>query len=295
MLAPVDKVRRKGGNDIIQVVITRTCDIHNCSECTQLLPFRKDPKEMTLECVEETLIALKDWPGVVACFGGNPCTHSRFSEVAALWEKHIHPQSRRGLWTNNLMRHGEAARRVFWPHARFNLNVHGSEKAAEGMRQHLPGIKIWGTSPSQHGGQLLDYADLGISDADWVAMRERCDINQKWSGAVYMRDDGKPYFYFCERAGALDGVRGTNYGVRVEPGCWRWGMDRFAHQVSACCDHVCGVPLRSKGYLDNADTYGVSPSLIPLTLDRVGRVKVETVTAMGAKTHELTDYVGLRK
>lgn len=297
MLAPIDKVTNRG-NDIIQVVITRVCDIFNCSECTQLLPFRKDAREMSLECIEESLICLQGWPGVIACFGGNPCTHSRFADVCRLWQKYVPNQRQRGLWTNNLMSHGAIVRETFWPHARFNLNVHGNRKAEAEMNRWLPRIKVWGQNPSQHGSQLLDYSDFGVSDAEWVALRERCDINQNWSGACYAREyeDGQhPAIYFCERAGALDGVRGTNNGIRMTVGCWQLGMDRFQDQVKSCCDHYCGVPLRGKGYLDNADTYGVSPSLVPLTVEYRGKVSVEVVTDLPSKTHELTDYQGLRK
>lgn len=298
MLAPVDKVTTRGRNDIFQIVITRSCDIFNCSECTQLLPFRKDPREMSLECIEEALRCLQGWPGVIACFGGNPCTHSRFPEVCALWQKYVPNQAQRGLWTNNLMTHGSVCRDTFWPWGRFNLNVHGSQKAAAEMHKWLPNVKVYGAKPSQHGGQLLDYADYGIPDAKWVELRENCDINQHWSGACYAREvDGiqKPFMYFCERAGALDGVRGTNHGVRMELGCWQWPMARFQEQVSGCCDHYCGVPLRTKGYTDSDDTYGVSPSLVPLTLDFKGKVRVETRETLPAGTHELTDYQGLRK
>lgn len=31
MLAPVDKVRKPNGNNIIQVVLTRKCDLFTCS------------------------------------------------------------------------------------------------------------------------------------------------------------------------------------------------------------------------------------------------------------------------
>lgn len=294
MLAPIDKVKRRGGNDILQIVITRKCDIFNCSECTQLLPFRQDPIEMSLECIEEALSCVRHWPGVLAMFGGNPIMHSKFSQVCRLWEKYVPEQRKRGLWTNNLLKHGGLVKTVFWPHGRFNLNVHGNEEAKFEMQRWLPGIKVWGDNPSVHGGQLLDYRDYGISHLDWVTMRERCDINQKWSGAIYQRDDGHPYIYFCERAGALDGVRGTNNGLRVRPGCWSWDMDQFFQQVDNCCDGVCGVPLRTRGYLDSDTTYGVSPSLQQLTLIQKGKVKVDVLEEFPDTVPELTDYQRLR-
>lgn len=295
MLAPIDKVTTRNGNKIMQIVITRNCDIFNCSECTQLLPFRKDPREMSLECIEKALISMQGWPGIIACFGGNPCTHSQFPAVCELWKKHVPNQRQRGLWTNNLMKYGAECKDTFWPHATFNLNVHGNNQAALQMQQYLPGIKVYGHKPSQHGSQLLDYADLGVTLEEWIGLRENCDINQKWSGAIYQGTDGQPYGYFCERAGALDAVRGTNNGLLVYDGWWKLKMDQFQNQVDNCCDHVCGVPLRGKGYLDSEAAYGVSKSLVPLTLNPTGKVKVEVVDSIPEKTYELTDYQGLRK
>lgn len=295
MLAPIDKVTRRGGNDIMQVVITRICD-RQCSECTQLLPFRRDAREMTLDCIDAALASMAGWPGVVACFGGNPCTHSRFPEVCKLWEKHFPDQRQRGIWTNNLLKHGEQVRGTFWPHGRHNLNVHGDLAAKAEMERLLPGWKVFGEDRSQHGNQLLDYADFGIPESKWIEMRERCDINQNWSGAIYQGPDGTPVGYFCERAGSLDGVRGTCHGIPVVPGWWKNGMDVFQDQVRNCCNHFCGVPLRGKGYLDSEAKYGVSPSLVHLTDHRTGKpVEVEVVKRVGETTHELTDYVGLRK
>lgn len=294
MLAPIDKITKPHGNRIVQIVLTNSCDVYKCSSCTQLLPFRKDRRFMSLECVEEALAASADWPGVLSAFGGNPCTHAQFPEICRLFQKYIPDQRRRGLWTNNLLQHGEIIRETFWPHGTFNLNVHTNEKAAAEMEKWLPGIPIWGRKPVSHGGVLGNYKDLGVSDSEWVAKRERCPINQNWSSGIYERD-GHPYAYFCEVAGSIDGVTGENNGVRVEPGWWRWAMDKFQHQVGACCDKHCIVPLQLKGHLDTEDTYDITPSVVPLTENMRGRVKLDIHQSVGETTHELTDYVGLRK
>lgn len=294
MLTPADKVRT-GGNDIIQVVITRNCDLFNCSNCTQLLPFRQDTREMSLECVEEALLSLQDWPGVISAFGGNPCTASRFPEIAALWERLVPQQSRRGLWTNNLGRHGELIKRVWWPHGRFNLNVHHEPGAAALMREHLPGIKIFGeTGRDHHGVMLGHWRDWGHTEEQWVAARERCDINRNWSAAIYERD-GRPHAYFCEVAGSLDGVRGENHGVLCEPGWWRWPMERYAHQVTNCCDRGCAVPLRLQGAEDRQDLYQISPGWERDLRPPAGKVSVVVTPDPPEGTHELTDYIGLRQ
>ena len=293
MLTPADKVKR--GNDIIQIVITRKCNEWSCSNCTQLLPFRKDPVEMSLDCIEQALLSVRDWPGVVACFGGNPCNHSKFEQVLELWLKYVPEQNRRGLWSNNLMGHGPIIKQTFYPHGRFNLNVHGDLDSAQYMQKWLPGVKVWGTRPSRHGGVLGCHKDYGYGDAEWTSLRERCDINRNWSAGVYERQ-GKPYAYFCEVAGSIDGITGENNGIPAVPGWWREKISTYQHQVANCCDRHCIVPLRTEGHFDSDSTYDITPSVERLTLGLKGRnVKVQVRSEQQAGTHELTDYVGLRK
>lgn len=295
MLAPIDKVSRPGGNDIVQVVITRKCNVHSCSNCTELLPFRKDVLEMTLECVEESLLSLQEWPGVIATFGGNPCSHSRFPDVCRLWQKHVPDQRRRGLWTNNLLAHGQIARETFWPNGRFNLSVHGDADAADEMRRWLPGKPIYGESGHiHHGSMLLDRKDYGVSDEEWVALRENCDINRKWSCSLVQGRDGHPRAYFCEVASALDAIREEDHGVLAVPGWWRRPMSHFQHQVTECCDRGCGVPLRRQGHRDIEDIYDVSKSWLPVIDKPRGKVTIECHEELPPPIHELTDYTGMR-
>lgn len=298
MLTPADKLASRR-NDIIQIEITRKCDLFNCSNCTRLLPFRgigglaHDPWEMSLESFRKAVESVAGWPGVVALFGGNPCSHSKFPEVARILAEIIPNQRQRGLWTNNLLGQGVVAREVFWPHGRFNLNCHANEKAAALFDYWLPGIRVVGHEPSRHGPVLLDYRDLGISDEEWIEHREACDINRNWSGAIVQRN-GEPVAYFCEVAAALDGARGKDHGVPAVPGWWQRPIADFAGQIAGCCDRGCGVPLRGLGHQDRDDVYDVSTSWLPLPVLQ-GRVTVEAVSERPQQSHELTDYVGLRK
>lgn len=319
MLTPADKIATHA-NDIIQIVVTRKCDIFTCSNCTQILPLRKDATEMTVECVEEALAALHDWPGVIAMFGGNPCTHSRFADLCDLWAKYVQNPAQRGLWTNNLMGKGSTAAATFFDGvSRFNFNVHTSEKAAAEIREFFPRSAIWGIKPSQHGAVLGYHADYGVPYSEWVKARERCDINQRWSAGVYGRetecDDcnqgmfmvgdcvtckgiGKtqrPFAYFCEVAGSIDGVTQENNGIPATEGWWKRPIEDFYRQIDRCCDKHCVVPLRYKGSVDIEDNYDVSRSVVPLTTDRIGKVTITCHSEPQPKTHELTDYQELRK
>ena len=142
MLTPADKYSARV-NDIIQIEITRKCDLFTCSNCTRLLPFRKDTLEMSLDVFERAVESLADWPGVVAVFGGNPCLHSAFVDICRILARHVPPE-RRGLWTNHTRYHGALCRETF--HAgRLNLNAHGDRAAFEEMARWFPGRVIHGT------------------------------------------------------------------------------------------------------------------------------------------------------
>jgi hypothetical protein len=290
--APIDKITA-GGNDTIQIVVTTSCD-RECSNCTQLLPFRTDYKFMSVACFEEAVLSVKGWPGIVALFGGNPCVHPQFQELCRIIAEHIPPE-RRGLWTNNVFKHGAIAAATFGK-GRLNLNAHADPKAAQEMDRWFPGRVIQGSdrNASWHSAILADYRDFGISEEEWIRQREQCDINQKWSGAIVQRG-GKPYAYFCEVAAALDGVRGENSGIPAVPGWWQRSMNAFDHQVKNCCDKGCGVPLRLKGHLDCDDTYDLSPSWLDRTEDVTGKTAVEVHQVLPQRTYEATDYMQYRK
>lgn len=294
MIAPYEKLK-KGGNDTIQIVASTSCDIFTCSNCTQLLPYRTDYRHMTLSCVEKALKSLVDWPGVVGLFGGNPCVHPEFEAICLLMEKLIHPQSRRGLWSNHLMGHGSLIRRVFYPDGRFNLNVHCDVEAAKEMGDWVPGRVIHSSvrEKAWHAPILMSHKDLGVSEADWVTAREDCDINQKWSAAIVERE-GKPYAYFCEVAAALDGIKGTNHGVPLHYQWWQATMAQFQGQVTGCCDQGCGVPLRYKGHQDSDSVYDITEAFIPYTT--LSKAVTREVHRKPPKDHaiEATDYMRLR-
>lgn len=294
MLAPIDKIR-SGVNDTIQIIVTTACTL-SCSNCTQLLPFRQDARHMSLECFREAVESLRDWPGIVGIFGGNPCNHPKFPNLCRILSEII-PQERRGLWSNDLLGYGEIAAETFYPKGRFNLNAHGVESAAVKINAFLPQRLIPGSDTKQasHAAMLVNYKDFGIDEAEWIAARENCDINQRWSGAIAERE-GKPFAYFCEVAAALDGVRGANRGIPAVPGWWRETMANtgFQSQVRSCCDKGCAVPLKMQGHKDNEETYDVSPSWAALASQLRGKVAIQVHEEIPGHVKTNTDYMGVQ-
>jgi hypothetical protein len=293
MLAPIDKLR-SGQNRIMQIEVTRKCDL-SCSNCTRLLPYRKDTWEMSLDVFRQAVWSLDGWAergGIVAMFGGNPCTHSRFPELCAILSDLVPPENR-GLWSNNLMKHGAVAAETFREGV-LNLNAHGIARAAAGIEAYFPARLIAGSdkNASWHAAILADYRDLGLSMAEWVEKREQCDINQKWSGII-QEFDGAPYGYFCEIAGAMDGVTGDRNGVLARPGWWSETIDGFGHQIKNCCDRGCGVPLKLKGHKDLEYIYDTTGAWKDIVKPQ-GRVGVEYHYTAPETTYETTDYLAFR-
>ena len=293
MLTPWDKIK-SGGNDIVQIEITRACSLHTCSNCTRLLPFRKDTLHMAPEVFRQAVKSMAGWTGVISLFGGNPTSHPKFEEICEILCEEVPNQRQRGLWTNDLLGKGESAKKTFWPHGRFNINLHQNSNAADEVREWLPGVRIVGENQaSWHSPILMNYRDFGISEEQWIPMREACDINQKWSASLVERD-GKVFAHFCEVGSALDGIRGQNNGVEAVPGWWKLPISYFHEQISKCCDAGCGVPLRRKGSLDNADTYDISKSWVGQLSELKGRVDIKLHESFPEGTEETTDYARLR-
>ena len=285
MKSPADKLAARA-NDIIQIEVTRACDLWACSNCTRLLPFRRDTLHMSPEVFRRAVESVADWPGVVAMFGGNPCVHPQFEELVAILVELVPEKHRRGLWTNGFRGHGELCARVF---GRFNLNPHGDRAAAEEMRRHVKILNGSDTRPSWHAPILLDWREEGWTEEEWIEARERCDINQKWSAAIVERD-GAPVAYHCEVAAALDGVTGRANGTPAVAGWWR--RDFPAEQIAGCCDAGCGVPLRRRGHLDTDAVYDMSPGWVEAAGEARGKVRVSTEPQPGCA--EATDYLGVR-
>jgi hypothetical protein len=288
--APLQK-----SNDTIQIVVTTACNLYRCSNCTQLLPFRKDYKHMTVDCFAKAVDSVVDWPGVVGLFGGNPCSHPRFEDLCAILEEKIPDQRRRGIWTNDLLGKGAVVRRTFYPNGRFNINVHGKVKIAQEIEDWLPG-KVIPSSVKRlpmHSSILVTWRDMSLTRDEWAVKREACDINRNWSSAIVERD-GEPYAYFCEVAAALDGIRDMNLGIPTVPGWWKNSMDGFPGQVEGCCDAGCGIPLRMKGHASLENTYDMSGEWLADQDTPIGIKLLSVGNDEGATCVEATDYMRIR-
>ena len=289
MLAP-------GQKGVIQIDITNRCDILKCSNCTRNLLYHDNRFTMTLDNFKRAVDSLADYPGIIGVFGGNPCLHPQFEEFSRYLKQVIPQAKRRGLWSNNLLNHGEIVREVY---GYFNLNVHTNQKSAEKIHQLLPWAKVWGEDRcSKHGPLLVAIKDVVHDEKKMWEMIEKCDINLYWSGAI-TQINGNLRAYFCEVASGFDLMYNEDHGIEVTPGWWKRPIEDYDHQIKRWCPN-CGVPLKMKGHDDLEFVDDVSQThldRVKLTIksksmDREIQVHDQVDTGL---THEATDYMHIRK
>lgn len=294
MKAPGDK-RPTWRGGIIQIHITRACDLA-CVSCTQGSNLAGKPTVMTLDNFRRACISLKDYYGVIGIFGGNPTIHPDFEEICEIFREII-PFEQRGLWSNNLHKHGKLCRKTFNP-AVSNLNVHGMLDVFNKMKQDWPECNpIGDMNDSRHSPPFVAMKDLGYTDTEIREKIEKCDVNQLWS-AMVCQFRGELRGYFCELAGAQSMLHENeddypDTGVRVFPGWWSMPMGVFENQVRKHC-WECGIPLKIQGDLSQGNNEYVSEShrsIYKLKKPQSKILHLVTKDDILKTVHRATDYV----
>lgn len=260
MIAPGQKRPSIWRNGIIQIQVTRACDL-SCVHCSQGSNLSGKPVMMSLEHFEQACDSLAGYWGVVGMFGGNPAIHPKFGELCRIMRAKI-PYLQRGLWCNNLMGKGEHARITFNPR-HSNLNVHLSSDAyaefSETWPESIPLLKGL-TVDSVHSSPWVSMKDLGIPEEERWEKIGACDINRYWSALIGVVPGHGLRAFFCEVAYAQAALHADNpdwdetglpmpdTGLEVTPGWWRKPLEAFRQQIETHCHH-CGVPMRREGRL----------------------------------------------
>ena len=250
------KMRGPRNMHIICVDVTNKCDLA-CSNCTRLLENQDTFWDMSPKNFRLALQSLKDFHGIIALIGGNPCMHPKFKELCQIFVEEIPNKMQRGLWTNNFFKHRELCEETF---GTFNLNSHGAQRAEGKLKELHESVSKRGalawlyTGASKHSPILTAVKDLYPEEEMWEKITQ-CDINREWSASI-VENKGKLRAYFCEVAASFDLARGTDYGHEVTPGWWKRHIKDYAEQIKRFCPG-CGVPAKEKAHLDIeiTDTY----------------------------------------
>src|SRR5215813_7579370 len=271
---------------IICIDITNKCDLA-CSNCTRLLENQDAFWEMTPENFRLAVRSLDGFPGVIAILGGNPAMHRNFKELCDIFVKEVPNKNQRGLWTNNIFKHSDLAKKVFGV---FNLNPHGSERGIKSLAA-LRSRGWYHQGHSSHSPLLTAGKDLFEEEEMWDRI-SKCDINHEWSASI-VQNKGKLRAYFCEVAASFDLARGEDHGVEVVEGWWKAPITDFSGQVRQFCPG-CGIPARIRGTVDKAETDTFTPSNRDLAENarKNGRKLIELKSLSGVmeEWHKATDY-----
>jgi hypothetical protein len=292
-------IRRMRGPEqmgIICVDVTNKCDLA-CSNCTRLLVNQDHYWEMSPENFRTALRSLRGYPGIIAMIGGNPCMHTRFEELCEIFREEIPDQRQRGLWTNNIFKHGGVIEATF---GALNLNPHDNPRAVGALQALYQRMVVergfnggYYAGYSEHAPMLTAVRDLYGEREMWEKIAG-CEINRDWSASI-VQNQGQLRAYFCEVAASFDLARNEDHGLAVTPGWWRKPLQDFSSQVRRFCPG-CGVPARLKGHMDHeeTDTYTVSNADIAAKAAGAKKRKVVlmSVERQADLGHRVTKYAG---
>lgn len=287
----IGKMRGPENMHIICVDVTNKCDLA-CSNCTRLLKNQDSLWEMTPDNFRLALKSLKDYKGIIAMIGGNPCVHTQFEKLCEIFREEITNQFQRGLWTNNYFKHREVIEKTF---GALNLNPHNEERANEKLKD-LHDVMVnkrgfnggYYVGNSHHAPLLTAVKDLYPEKEMWEKIAG-CDVNREWSASI-VQNKGELRAYFCEVAASFDLARGTDNGYPVVEGWWKKPIKDFSGQIKHFCTG-CGVPARLRGSMDNeeTDTYTKSNADLALKAQTKGR-NIQLLESEKALEHKVTEY-----
>lgn len=297
----IKKMRGPSKMGIICVDVTNKCDLA-CSNCTRLLENQDGFWEMTPDNFRAALRSLKNYKGIIAMIGGNPCMHRNFEELCEIFVQEVPDQFQRGLWSNNVFKYTDLIRKTF---GGLNLNTHNNPRATEKLvelydemvtRKGFNGGLYM--KNSEHAPLLTAVKDLAQDEEDMWDKIANCDINREWSATI-IQVNGQLRAYFCEVAASFDLARGGDNGMPVTLDWWQKPLKEFGYQVKKFCPG-CGVPARVKGHLDieETDTYTVSNEDLALKSKVNKKRKIILLRKEDAVdlNHKVTEYaVEVRK
>ena len=243
---------------VIQIDITNACS-HKCSNCTRFCGHHTKPFMMDFQTFKRAVDSLVDFPGMVGIMGGEPTLHPEFDRFVEYYASRIGKKSRskrgcepivdfseyrtrelsevrgrRGLWSSlgkGYYKHFELIQEVF---------------DYQCINDHV--------NPGLHQGLLISRKDLGISDEEWVPMRDACWIQNLWSSTVTPKGA-----FFCEVAGALDMLFDGPGGWDVNSEWWKKTPAEFGEQLKWC--ELCGAALQVPRREAREEVDDISPLL----------------------------------
>lgn len=224
----------------IQIEMTNAC-VHSCSNCTRFCGHHKNPFFIDWETFKRAVNSLKDWPRRIGIMGGEPTLHPEFERFVEYARK-VHPEAydigggKKPV--KSLSRYID------------DVNVVKSEQVTK-----LRGLGLWSsvcssyvkhyetiqdsfifqcvndhTASSRHQAWLMTRKEFGISDSEWIKIRDNCWW-QRFLNSPSITPKGA---FFCEVAAAMDMLFDGPGGWKIEKDWWRRGPEDYKDQLFWC-------------------------------------------------------------
>lgn len=262
---------------IIQIDITNAC-IHQCSNCTRFCGHHKKNFFMDWDTFQKAVKSLEGFNHCIGIMGGEPTLHPQFERFA----KHLAKQH-----PVDYPIHTTRKPILNFPRYIRDKNYFGDE-----CLNQCKGVGLWTSvtkqyyksfeliqdifsyqsindhdNPSLHQPLLASRKEMGISDEEWLPMRDNCIIQNMWSASITPKGA-----FFCEVAAALDMLFDGPGGWPIEPGWWKREPKDFGYQLNWC--EICGGALFHSGRLSSEEIDDVSPMLYE-RLKAIGSLKLK--------------------
>ncbi len=276
----------------IQVELTNAC-VHSCSNCTRFCGHHKKPFYMEWETFKTAIDSLENWPRIVGIMGGEPTLHPQFERyVNYAYEKHpmqyeigggAHP-------TKSLSKYLIDANAI-----------------KSGPLNKFKGLGLWSTvtekyykhyeliqdkfifqcindhtASSRHQPWLMSRKEFGITDEEWIPMRNNC----WWHRTLNSPSITPKGAFFCEVAAAMDMLFDGPGGWKVEKDWWKRDFDDYKDQLH-WCELCCGAFITFDRDA-NEEVDDISPLMYQKLLDvgspkakKEGRVIVHEISKDG--------------
>jgi hypothetical protein len=107
----------------------------------------------------------------------------------------------------------------------------------------------------RHQGILISRKDVGITDDEWIPLRDACWLQNNWSASITPKGA-----FFCEVAATLDMLFRGPGGWAVEHGWWQRTPEEFGDQLKWC--EICGIAIKSPLTTAKDGRDDVSPTVL---------------------------------
>lgn len=246
----------------IQIEITNSCGGHRhagkCSNCSRFCPHVAKPFFMDLATFCRAVDSMRGYGGMLGIMGGEPTLHPEFAALVEYFRANWHPGQPHAA--------GRQPIEDFGAYYRANLTaMHGRKRGlwtslGPGYARHFELIQE--TFPYQcinthrngarHQAILVTRRELGIADAEWIKLRDRCWVQRLWSASITPKG-----CFPCEIMAALDMLYEGPGGWPIEPGWWRRTPEQFGDMLPWC--ELCGMPLATPARPATDEIQDVSP------------------------------------